>query len=362
MPRRKRTSLQKIVSLLSNWGQLLIRAGITGETDDAIAKRVIVANFTNLLVVLICLPFLLLFTVSEKAPLAGGVAAIVILFLGLIGLNAAGLFIASRVGTFLISNLSILGFAIALGRDSATHLILFSLGASPLIFFETKEWIWAALCGCFALVSLFTFQRLDVAPLLPLSHEFLEWYSLSQILLTFVFLVTPTLYLQRVNRLFAARLATTANLSAIGELACTLAHEINNPLAVISGKAFQLKRHLAESPSNNQERVNRDLATINDMVTRVTHIIRGIKTFSREAESEPLKESNINSWASDTLQFIRDLSHGRPSRLDFIMSVQENLRLRGRPTQLSQVLINLVNNAFDAVQDLEEQWLMSSPP
>lgn len=150
------------------------------------------------------------------------------------------------------------------------------------------------------------------------------------------------------------KMITTSKLAALGEMAGGLAHEINNPLAIISGRAVQL------TMANEQGRLNLEL--INDIATsiqsttmRISKIIKGLISFARENEQEEKREVLLDTLIEDTLSFCRE--RFKSHAVDLTVKSSQDVKIQCRPVQLSQVLLNLLNNSYDAIEELSEKWV-----
>jgi C4-dicarboxylate-specific signal transduction histidine kinase len=95
---------------------------------------------------------------------------------------------------------------------------------------------------------------------------------------------------------------------------------------------------------------------IRSTAARVTKITLGLRKFAREAHSDPVTEALVSEIVDDTLSFCtqRLKQHSVDLRLQ---PIPANLRIGCRPTEIAQVLLNLLNNAVDAVQELPEKWI-----
>lgn len=151
-----------------------------------------------------------------------------------------------------------------------------------------------------------------------------------------------------------ASLVNSAKFSALGEMAGGLAHEINNPLAIIRGKATTLKRGL-DKGAFDPERLRTELTKIESTSDRIAKIVSGLRMFSRNSEKDPRQATPLHEIITDTLE----LCHERMMQngIKFTMDLGEPTDVLCRSTQISQILINLLQNAFDAIQDLPERWI-----
>jgi PAS domain S-box-containing protein len=146
------------------------------------------------------------------------------------------------------------------------------------------------------------------------------------------------------------KLMAAAKMSSLGEMAGGIAHEINNPLAIIIGKITQLKRRLVDQVD--------DLLVIENTAKRISAIIKGLSAFSRNAENDKMEKVLVPILIQDTLELSKE--RFRFSSIELKLVINKNdyeVYITGRASQLLQVLINLLNNAFDAVEKLEDKWV-----
>jgi PAS domain S-box-containing protein len=144
---------------------------------------------------------------------------------------------------------------------------------------------------------------------------------------------------------FQAKLMHTEKMAALGQLVSGVAHEVNNPLAAIVG----FTDLLLESPALPDE-AKQDLGVILQEAQRTRQIVQNLLSFARQmpAQREPMR---INTVVQQTLKLRSyDLSsHG----VEVIENYAEELPLTvGDPHELQQVFLNILNNAYDAVQEV----------
>ena len=161
--------------------------------------------------------------------------------------------------------------------------------------------------------------------------------------------------LQKEKEVQRAQLVSSSKLSSLGEMAGGIAHEINNPLAVIDGKVYQLKALLGKDPINH-EVVNKTLVSIESMVQRISKIIGGLRSFSRDGSGDPYENVPVKVIIDETIP----LCQSRFTQAGVMLklgAIDESLRVNGRSTEISQVILNLLGNAFDAVESYEDKWV-----
>lgn len=149
---------------------------------------------------------------------------------------------------------------------------------------------------------------------------------------------------QRVMNIQASKMAS------LGELSAGIAHEINNPLAIVSGSLELLKKesNLSASGLANLERVNRALS-------RITKIIGGLRKFSRLSRSEFSDNQNLGDVVSEAMTLIS--SKFKSLDIQFTSEIETKLGVCCDPIEVEQVLINLLNNAIDAAKSSSGKWV-----
>jgi two-component system sensor kinase FixL len=145
-----------------------------------------------------------------------------------------------------------------------------------------------------------------------------------------------------------AELAHIARLSTMGELAASLAHELNQPLTAILSNAQAAQRFLAVTPPDLEE-LREILKDIVQDDSRAGEVIRRMRTLVKKEELEfaPLDLGNV---VSDVVL----LSHSDATLHNIRVALEITSGLPaawGDKVQLQQVLLNLLLNAFDALKN-----------
>jgi signal transduction histidine kinase len=145
-------------------------------------------------------------------------------------------------------------------------------------------------------------------------------------------------------------LVRSERLASVGYLAAGVAHEINNPLNIISGYAeLTLKRLERDGRSPDTDDAAKSLATIRDEAFRCKDITEKLLSLSRSSES-PRERVSIRRIASDVATMVSCLSQYRDRRVTLEMDSDDDLPVLGNANELKQVLLNLTLNALQAVE------------
>jgi signal transduction histidine kinase len=130
-------------------------------------------------------------------------------------------------------------------------------------------------------------------------------------------------------------------LAHFGELAAGLAHEIRNPLTAINARLFTLQKSLApDSPESE------DAAVINSEINRLDRIVKDFLKLARPADPQ-LVTLTARALIEEVVRLLSPelLKKHTELKVDSVV----DRRFQGDPQQLKQVLINLVQNASDAL-------------
>ncbi|MEC9282297.1 MAG: XylR N-terminal domain-containing protein [Bdellovibrionota bacterium] len=141
----------------------------------------------------------------------------------------------------------------------------------------------------------------------------------------------------------------TAKLGALGEMAGGIAHEINNPLAIIKTRTEILMNRI-EKDEIPKEEVLRFLGNIEQTVERLGSVVRGLKNLSRSSDSDTVGVFKLNEVINDIIGISREKFKSAGIAFDYSL-LDDDIQLLGGRVQIGQVVINLLNNAFDAAKE-----------
>ncbi|MFT3924847.1 MAG: HAMP domain-containing sensor histidine kinase [Myxococcales bacterium] len=250
-----------------------------------------------------------------------------------------------------------------------TPLGITPLGAGPMAFamlalslfmvhavrsYREREDLLPIVCGCLAFVLC---SLLDLATLLDLRDGLLfsHFGFLGLVLGSFRFLTrrfqralfelketVQVLEDQRRKLLLSPTLVQKQRLDGLGSLVAAMAHEINNPIQGILNYSSLLRLSLKEDPGAREY-----LDKLDAEGERVARIARGLLRFGRADEAES-QLADLGEIVRATLALTQNAV--RQEGILLSVSVAKELPvLRCRPYQLQQVLLNLINNARDAL-------------
>ncbi len=162
---------------------------------------------------------------------------------------------------------------------------------------------------------------------------------------------------ERTQQLLEAesKLINSAKMAALGEMAGGIAHEVNTPLGTIGLLGDQIEELVTEDPIDRTTIIGMTQG-ISETVRRITSIVQGLRTFSRDASNDRFDSIAIKRIIDDTLTLCQEKIKYGNIRMQ-IGNIPPDLVLSCRPVQISQVLVNVINNACDAILPLSERWI-----
>jgi len=137
-----------------------------------------------------------------------------------------------------------------------------------------------------------------------------------------------------------------AKLASLGELSAGIAHEINNPLSIITGSVELLKKF-----SDDDELRDSCLIDIERSGQRISRIVKSLRKFSRTDEGRHLDKYVLNDIVNESLVLTE--AKARRAGVTINYTQQSKARIYCDEVEIEQVIVNLVNNAIDACEDQE---------
>ncbi len=147
-----------------------------------------------------------------------------------------------------------------------------------------------------------------------------------------------------------------ARLVSIGEMAGGVAHEINTPLGAIGILAELAQKEMQKEGGVISEKVTGHLRQINDMVFRISKIIKALRSYARKETDEQHEMVLMHTILDEVLSVCNHRLKQEQVKVH-VHRIPDELAVICHPTQISQVLLNLINNSCDAIRDLNEKWI-----
>ena len=150
------------------------------------------------------------------------------------------------------------------------------------------------------------------------------------------------------------RLIETAKSVTIGEMSRGIAHEINNPLAIIVGRCSYVL-NLLEKKNPSKEELMTEVQKVIDTSERIARIVRAMRNLSRVSSDDPFVEVEFRELVNEVTSIFEEQL--KLKSIELRLSELDNHLIRINPTQISQVLLNLFQNAIHAVSGMPERWI-----
>jgi C4-dicarboxylate-specific signal transduction histidine kinase len=132
-----------------------------------------------------------------------------------------------------------------------------------------------------------------------------------------------------------------------------IAHEINNPLAIISGSVGLLSKFI-----DNPEKFAAKIQSIQKSCDRIARIVTGLQKFSRSGDKRNFELKELASLVNEAMVLTESKSkrHSTPVTID----CKTQAKIKCDEVEIEQVLVNLINNAIDAIKSQAQKWVTIS--
>lgn len=157
------------------------------------------------------------------------------------------------------------------------------------------------------------------------------------------------------QKLTEKSLVASARFATLGEMAGAIGHEINNPLTLIVNDNEEL-RIMLESKSFDEVKAKELISRIDRTSTRIAKIVKGLKSFARDGSNDPFYPVPAKVIVDETLELCSQKF--KANAVELIIQLSDpNVQFECQKVQIVQVMLNLLNNAFDAVKDSTSPWV-----
>ncbi|MFN7263177.1 MAG: sensor histidine kinase [Pseudobdellovibrionaceae bacterium] len=142
---------------------------------------------------------------------------------------------------------------------------------------------------------------------------------------------------------------------AMAEMSSGVAHEINNPLAIILGRA-QTMRMKAKQSKLNPEQLEEGLLKIEEVTQRIAKIVAGLRHVAQEGEKAAPENTSVHKILEDALTLWHQRMKNHEVELKLPTDLGEHW-VYCKHILVVQSLMNLISNAYLAVKDRSEKWI-----
>jgi len=143
------------------------------------------------------------------------------------------------------------------------------------------------------------------------------------------------------------RVMREQRLEVLARFSAGIAHEIKNPMAIIHARASDLAELAAEGEVE-RTKIEKACESIVKTSDRAMQILRGLAALARQGPNEPMQEASPGAMVEQAIELVRGRYRAHGIHLE--STVPDGLTpVECREVQIGQVLLNLLNNAFDAI-------------
>lgn len=144
-------------------------------------------------------------------------------------------------------------------------------------------------------------------------------------------------------------------MGALGTMAAGVAHEINTPLATISLLGGQIKETIVQPEPYARENLVDMLDTIEKTIKRISTITNSLRTFAAGIYGEKIATKKITDIVNQAVLLSDELLRQKGVKMQLEINTQTEIECR--PTEICQILLNLITNACDAISAQENKWI-----
>ena len=153
----------------------------------------------------------------------------------------------------------------------------------------------------------------------------------------------------------STKLVNQSKLSSMGQMASSIAHEINNPLSVIRMNAEILLEYCQDAEQS--EKILEKCRKIISTADRISGIIRALKSISASSVKPNFQWTKLSSVIDDVAELCANRFKMASVPLEMDIAKIRDMNFYIDAAQISQAVINLLNNSFDAIQNNPEKWV-----
>jgi signal transduction histidine kinase len=334
--------------------KIFIEGGIRPSDDPSKARAIKISNMITLSAIGNTLLFTLIFYYSGDNFISKILLLTNLLYTLSYLITITGRPTLGRIMMFVFGFIAIFYVANIFRGQSFVQVILLSVSASTFMFFGWSEKHISIVLAPLSIILLVVGEFNHWSFFEAYTHDYdLTYVRLVSIFATSHQIITGYYYFFKQSAMYEMKLIEehqhqiqVQKMSSLGEMASGVSHEINNPLAVILGKSSMLRRELVKKLAPDDSSLQ-FLDKIDEMSFRISNITKSLINFSRNSTKDAKQRVEVRNIIEETLHLCQE--RFRLHGIQIQIECDPDLYMECRPSEMSQVLLNLLNNSFDAV-------------
>ena len=187
--------------------------------------------------------------------------------------------------------------------------------------------------------------------------------SMATLVMSYIRFKTMTVNVEKAEiekQMMNEQIIETGKLASVGELAAGIAHEINNPVAIMVEEAGWIEDLLDEgedSQEKNRDEFKRALDQIKTQGRRCKEITQKLLSFARKTDSR-VQKVQLNELIEEIVAI--SSQRAKYSKVSLNLDLKDLPTIKVSQTEMQQVFLNLINNALDAMDNKGDSLNISS--
>ncbi|NRA45890.1 MAG: GHKL domain-containing protein [Oligoflexales bacterium] len=354
----KKFSVVRLFHTIASYG--------TQETKDyKILRTVLVLNYLSLFCISFTLFFAGVFFFTGQADRILNTIPPLLMLSAVIYFNKINKINLSRLTLVIGCSAALFYACYKLGYSSNIPLFYTSAMVLTFLIFSGREKVHIVFFSCINIVLFFICFHLRDSFMIgttPLPENVRNWVSYLFLFGNMLLLALVSYTLAALVEKYQLRLLKDesenidrSKKASLAIMSAGIAHEVNNPLAIIYARSDQLS-HLAKLGRLDQASITKGLDNIKKNVERISAIVKSLRYFARDTSDDPLEPHSLKRIIDESLVLSSDQIFTNRVAVS-IEGDHDNIIVECNPSQLMQVMFNLLSNSCDAVAKLSEKWI-----
>lgn len=285
-------------------------------------------------------------------------------FSALLTANKFQAFTLSRIASTLLGNLCIIVGLLQLGEASGLHFFAIAIIVYAFVIFRSYEFwfrVFSLLPSLALLSYVELFRHTEIHGMVALGSQDILYlralFLLATVMIIGGLVMLQSFLLERYRSLLERdeqKRLYHSRLTALGEMSAGIAHEINNPLTSIAGRAEIIEKIALSSDPAQIAKIQKLAQDIHKNSFRIHKIVEGLRSFSKQSNQDLPEIHKLSFIIEETLALCQQRLSNEQIELRLELP-KDDLLIQVRPYELVQVLLNLLLNSMDALNRLEHR-------